>query len=193
MLWCHRTSRCAAGRRGVKKWYAASGPSAPAKVRGLPVLALQCALAAVVQSHSESFQLLITPLSPQTGHAQRMSFVSGSKSVVTIPGQGLRPGRRRHFTVVLLGRSKWSVLASTTSLPKNSARRLAGPGIGAIAPFPERKCVRSVIHVLAIALNREELRLLNRRGVCLQHPNVRADRRAALLRASGSSARLDPA
>src|SRR5712691_5003965 len=42
MTWCCLTSCCAAGRRGAKKWYDASGPSAPAKVRHRFQTKLRC-------------------------------------------------------------------------------------------------------------------------------------------------------
>ena len=107
-------------------------------------------LASVARSQRDPCQLLMVPLSPQTGHHHTMASVSGSRSVPIAPAQGFRLGRRRHFTGVFPGSSQGSVVTSTTIFVRYSASFLAGPDIGPIAPFSMRKCVRSVTQVFPI-------------------------------------------
>jgi hypothetical protein len=112
--------------------------------------ALYCDCASVVRSHDEPCQLVMVPLSPQTGHHHIMTSVSGSISVPITPSQGRRLWRRRHLTEVLLGSSQGSVVASTTILVKYSASFLAAPDFGPISPSLVRKCVRFVTQVFPI-------------------------------------------
>lgn len=112
--------------------------------------ALYCDCTSVARSQRDPCQLLMVPLSPQTGHHHTMASVSGSISVPIAPAQSFRLGRRRHLTGLLLGSSQGSVVASTTIFVRYSASFLAGPDFGPIAPSSVRKCVRSVTQVFPI-------------------------------------------
>ena len=90
------------------------------------------------------------PFSPHPGHHQTIRSVSGSRSLSIIPGQGLRPGRQRHFTRCCEYCSVGNVVASATIIPMYSASCRAGPGITAMAPSSVSQCVMSTTNVLGV-------------------------------------------
>ncbi len=76
----------------------------------------------------QSSQPLITPSSPHESHRHSMRAGRSGRKTTMRPGQGLRPGRRRHGRALTQAVPASPAVAARTMFPSCSAILRAGPG-----------------------------------------------------------------